>query len=443
MAETRNRRRRSSAIDTNGEPDVSTAAATRNRRRRISVIDTNGEPDVSTAAVPLREFAIMKAPNCAKHPKEVHTNRWDLVELLSSHPDNNSDWQVVKTIKDGVGRVDRRKLDQDAVNIIENTFIQCMKCRFTSTIEAMYKHDYENCEINVCELCNIAFENSISLAVHTRKRDCTLIMHDRAANCIQCCFCGKTDICLNYTAMSSHVNFHKRYERARQNQLLVDCELTYDGGTLKSIKLDRIVQNEYPATKVISKFQVPLEKELKRIFKAMTAIESNLTQASQDDIIIMECVEEPQETEDPQESEDTQEPEDPQEPEDKQEPEDTQEQEDKQELEDKQEPDKTPAMFEVIHEQDNIMFHCKLCYAKYTTKLRVLSHYKVQHMGIVTIYTCETCGKNFKGRDVFTKHKKTHEPHNFKCESCYQTFVRGYELKRHQQTAKCRRKKAE
>uniref|UniRef100_A0A8D8C6P8 Zinc finger and BTB domain-containing protein 47 n=1 Tax=Culex pipiens TaxID=7175 RepID=A0A8D8C6P8_CULPI len=100
-------------------------------------------------------------------------------------------------------------------------------------------------------------------------------------------------------------------------------------------------------------------------------------------------------------------------------------------------------MFEVKYENDKRMFYCKQCTAKYTTKLRVSSHFKVKHMGIVTIYKCEKCDMNFKGRDVFTQHVKTHEPHSFICVTCNQTFVRDSEFKRHQRTDKCRRKKGQ
>ncbi|XP_037303574.1 zinc finger protein 480 [Manduca sexta] len=84
-------------------------------------------------------------------------------------------------------------------------------------------------------------------------------------------------------------------------------------------------------------------------------------------------------------------------------------------------------------------YECVKCGRRMTDRASILDHYRSQHEGIMTLYTCQFCGKVFKVSDK--NNSKTHRGHvrnhhsgeRPKCDQCGKTFINADSLAEHQQ----------
>ncbi|XP_026724540.1 zinc finger and SCAN domain-containing protein 31-like [Trichoplusia ni] len=79
-------------------------------------------------------------------------------------------------------------------------------------------------------------------------------------------------------------------------------------------------------------------------------------------------------------------------------------------------------------------YECVECKRRMIDRSSIIDHYKSQHEGLLTVYTCQICGKVSNNNKTHRGHMRNHHSGvRPKCEQCGKTFINNDSLKDHQQ----------
>ncbi|KAG6464135.1 hypothetical protein O3G_MSEX014298, partial [Manduca sexta] len=78
-------------------------------------------------------------------------------------------------------------------------------------------------------------------------------------------------------------------------------------------------------------------------------------------------------------------------------------------------------------------YECVKCGRRMTDRASILDHYRSQHEGIMTLYTCQFCGKVSNNSKTHRGHVRNHHSgERPKCDQCGKTFINADSLAEHQ-----------